>query len=146
MAKQTLIIIRGIPGSGKSTYAKALKADLEKQGYTVKHFEADDFWYDDKGNYNFDKKRIYYAHKNCYERAFKALDDGIQYVIVANTFVTRKDMKPYLKEAAARGIEVTIYRMDNEFQNVHNVPPDKVAYMKEQFKDLENEIKIKRRI
>lgn len=146
MAKQTLIIIRGIPGSGKSTYAKALKADLEKQGYTVKHFEADDFWYDDKGNYNFDQKRIHYAHKNCYERAFKALDDGIQYVIVANTFVIRKDMKPYLKEAAARGIEVTIYRMDNEFQNVHNVPPDKVAYMKERFKDLENEIKIKRRI
>lgn len=146
MVKQTLIIIRGIPGSGKSTYAKALKADLEKQGYTVKHFEADDFWYDDKGNYNFDQNRIYYAHKNCYEKAFKALDEGIQYVIVANTFVTHKDMKPYLKEATARGIEVTIYRMDNEFQNVHNVPPDKVAHMKEQFKDQENEIKIKRRI
>lgn len=146
MNKQTLIVVRGIPGSGKSTYAKTLKADLEKQGFKVEHVEADDYWYNDKGEYVFHTSKLYYAHKNCFERVFRAFDEGAQYVIVANTFVTRKDLKPYLREAAARDIKVTIYRMDNEFQNVHNVPADKVAYMKEHFVDQENEIKIKRRI
>jgi tRNA uridine 5-carbamoylmethylation protein Kti12 len=146
MNTQTLIVVRGIPGSGKSTYAKTLKIDLEKQGYKVEHVEADDYWYNDKGEYVFHTSKLYYAHKNCFERVFRAFDEGAQYVIVANTFVTRKDLKPYLREAEARDIKVTIYRMDNEFQNVHNVPADKVAYMKEHFVDQENEIKIKRRI
>jgi hypothetical protein len=36
--------------------------------------------------------------------------------------------------------------MDNEFQNVHNVPAETVENMKARFADVENEIKVKKSI
>ena len=39
-----LIIIRGLPGSGKSTFAKSLNCT---------HFETDMYFTDSEGNYNF---------------------------------------------------------------------------------------------
>jgi hypothetical protein len=39
--------------------------------------------------------------------------------------------------------EVTVYRMDNNFQNVHDVPDDVINRMKEGFEDYDNEIIIK---
>ena len=50
---QELIIIRGIPGSGKTTMAKSY------QGYS--HYEADMFFMKD-GVYNFDRAKIKNAH------------------------------------------------------------------------------------
>ena len=43
-------LCRGIPGSGKSTLAKVLVAS----GYAQLHFEADQFFTDKDGNYNWD--------------------------------------------------------------------------------------------
>jgi hypothetical protein len=57
-----------------------------------------------------------------------------------------KELKPYLDEANTRGLNVVIYRMDNEFQNVHNVPAETVENMKARFADVENEIKVKKSI
>jgi len=44
-----LVLIRGLPGSGKSTMAKA----LAKSGF--KHFEADTYHLNDEGDYCFDQ-------------------------------------------------------------------------------------------
>ncbi len=44
MAKQTLTLVRGLPGSGKSTYAKTLDAILVK---------ADQFFIDKNDNYQY---------------------------------------------------------------------------------------------
>ena len=54
MSKE-LILVRGIPGSGKSTFAKSL-------GGT--HFETDKFFMVD-GEYKFDGTKIKEAHKWC---------------------------------------------------------------------------------
>ena len=52
----TLYIVRGIPGSGKSTLAKTLGG---------KHYEADMFFIDGEGHYNFDFTKIKDAHQWC---------------------------------------------------------------------------------
>ncbi len=49
MAKQTLTLVRGLPGSGKSTYAKTLNAVL---------VEADQFFIDSNDTYQFDPALI----------------------------------------------------------------------------------------
>ncbi len=54
--ENTLYIVRGIPGSGKSTFAKTLGGQ---------HYEADMFFIDENGVYNFDFTKIKDAHQWC---------------------------------------------------------------------------------
>lgn len=146
MENQTLIIVRGIPGSGKSTYAETLKKDLWEDGYDVEKFEADDFWLNENNEYVFKPELLGVAHKECWRKTFDAFDHGMDYVIVSNTFTTMKEMKPYLNEAETRGLNVEVYRMDNEFKSIHNVPTETIEQMKARFVDYPGEIKIKKRI
>ena len=54
--EKVLYIVRGIPGSGKSTFAKTLGGQ---------HYEADMYFIDEEGNYKFDGTKIKDAHKWC---------------------------------------------------------------------------------
>lgn len=137
-----LYIIRGIPGSGKSTYADKLEKDLWEEGAEVTHHESDKFFMKD-GEYRFDPSKLEEAHKQCFEKTFDSFDKGCDSVIVSNTFTTLWEMQPYLDKAKEKNIEVVVYRMANEFKNVHNVPEETLAKMKARFQDYENEIIVK---
>lgn len=50
---QTLTLIRGLPGAGKSTLA----SELVSREPNTKHFEADMFFVED-GMYRFDKSKL----------------------------------------------------------------------------------------
>ena len=136
---KTLVIIRGIPGSGKSTFAKKLLADLRSQGHKVSHFETDNFWINEAGEYKFNPALLGVAHSKCFNDVFDALKGEDSFVIVSNTFVKHKELKPYLNEAAAHGYNVSVYRMANDFGSIHNVPAETINSMKEHFADFEGE-------
>jgi len=53
-----LFLVRGLPGSGKTSFASAIWND-----YAV--CEADKFFYDKEGNYNFDGSKLKEAHAWC---------------------------------------------------------------------------------
>ena len=55
-----LTLIRGLPGSGKSYLASSLKEAAE--GRLVMWVEADDYFYDDYGNYVFYANQLLKAH------------------------------------------------------------------------------------
>lgn len=40
----TLVIVRGIPGSGKSTFAEYCVKKLAEEHITATHCESDDYW------------------------------------------------------------------------------------------------------
>lgn len=136
-----LIIVRGAMGSGKSTFANKLTNKLIRFGYKptdICHFEADQFFMDENGNYNFVPTKLWLAHKQCLEKTKKCLlRDKI--VIVANTFATKKEMKPYMDFAEENDIPVEVYRCTGEYQNVHGVPEDVVVAKRKQMEDLPNE-------
>lgn len=71
-----LVVIRGLPGSGKSTFAKTL-------GYY--HFEADQYFTDLNDEYHFDPAKLKEAHEWCQNSVFEALNRG-QDTVVSNTF------------------------------------------------------------
>ena len=53
-----------------------------------------------------------------------------------------KDIKPYVKAAQERGWDVSVLRLQNNFNNVHSVPPEVVQAMLDKFQDYPGEIKL----
>lgn len=128
-----LILIRGLPGSGKSTLAKTLAYSMKDDCY-VEHFEADMYFVDKDGNYNYDRNKIGAAHTWCRENASDALERACtDVVIVSNTFTTKKELRPYFKLGEEFGIVPIVYLAQNQFQNVHSVPQEVLDKMKARF-------------
>jgi tRNA uridine 5-carbamoylmethylation protein Kti12 len=130
-----LILVRGIPGSGKSTLARNL-CDLvdNTMSNTVlsRHYEADMYFEDEQGNYNFDAFKLALAHGWCLRKTREALEEN-RTVIVSNTFTTIKELKPYFALAKEFFIVPVVYLAQNQFNNVHNVPAEKLEQMRNRF-------------
>ena len=121
-----LFIIRGIPGSGKSTFAKNLA--------TV-HFEADMFFMDENGVYNFDASRLGEAHSWCKHAVKGAMKVGVDKIAVSNTFTKKWEMEPYTLMAEEFGYRVFSVIVENRHggRNLHSVPEEKIEEMKNRF-------------
>jgi predicted kinase len=125
-----LILVRGLPGSGKTTYAKTLKK------YIL--IEADTFFEDDNGWYNFDPKKLPEAHHFC-KKVTKILLESGQNVVVANTFTQLWELQPYIDMAVELGLSYKIIRMNSTYENIHHVPEDTIKKMKDRFIDIDGE-------
>ena len=128
--EKVLYIVRGVPGSGKSTFAKSL-------GGT--HFEADMFFMKD-GEYKYDMFKIKEAHKWCQDSVNTAMilntTAGInQTIVVSNTFTQEWEMKPYFDIAEVYGYKVFSIIVENRHGGVneHNVPEEVLSLMKNRF-------------
>lgn len=130
-----LILIRGISGSGKSTFAKEF---MEKNSKSYLHLEADMF-FNKGGDYKFDPSQLKDAHSWCQEETKKELDKGGR-VLVSNTFTRKWEMQAYLDMAVELNVDVIVYRAIGNFDNVHGVPSFAVELMKERFEDYEGEV------
>lgn len=130
MAK--LIVLRGAPGSGKTTYARSRFPDLPLM-------EADSYHVGEDGVYRFDKGRMPDAHHWCQVETRSFLRRG-KSVVVANTFTRVWELQPYLDMAAELGADVEIYRLSGEYPNVHGVPPKIVEVMRSRMEDVGGEI------
>lgn len=127
-----LVLIRGIPGSGKSTHAR-------------KHFPGHDMWEADTfhtdvktGEYNWKAENQGKAHQWCQGMTRRSMEQG-RAVVVSNTFTKMWEMKPYLDMAKEFGYRVEVIRMETRFKNVHNVPEEQVKRMEDRFEDYPGE-------
>ena len=126
---KTVLILRGVSGSGKTTFAETLAA-LNPDAVEI--CTADDFFYDAQGNYNFDPKLLGHAHRQCQERFEHSLEHGTaSLIIVANTNTKPSDFAFYVNAAKGRAI-VTSIVLENRHGNndVHSVPKEVKANQK----------------
>lgn len=119
-----LYIIRGVPGSGKSTLAHKLTDNV---------VEADQYFYDDEGNYNWSADKLNQAHNWCYNTVKKYMEEGRDKIAVANTFVKKRDYKRYVELAEQFGYKVDIRVCNGNFKNIHGVPDETVERMRAKF-------------
>jgi predicted kinase len=122
-----LIIVRGLPGSGKSTFAKSLGGE---------HIEADMFFVDrETGEYKFDATKLKLAHNWCAIQVQKAMVEDEPKIIVSNTFTQEWEMKTYYDLAKMHGYRVFSIIVENRHGgiNEHNVPEEKLEQMKHRF-------------
>ena len=119
-----LVLIRGLPGSGKSTMAQEMVAN----GFV--HFEADMYFTVD-GVYAYDSARIQDAHAWCQRMTRQALQEGRR-VVVSNTFTRLQELKPY------QGMvnEIRVVEARGRWQNTHGVPAEMVERMAQRWERL----------
>lgn len=102
----TVFLVRGLPGEGKTTYARELA-----EAFDLAHYEADMFpglYVDGK----LQRELLPAAHAACQGKTREALAGG-RSVVVANTFVRRAEMAPYVDAARGFGARVVISRFEN---------------------------------
>jgi len=121
-----MILIRGLPGSGKSTIASRLTFTP-----LISHIETDMFWVID-GEYKWDAKRLKEAHAWCLAETRKLLERGM-IPVVSNTFTTIKELKPYFDLAKEFGIKPNVMLAQGGFKNTHNVPEATLKRMRDRF-------------
>ena len=129
MPNAKLILIRGLPGSGKTTLAKKLSKQLK-----AKHFEADMYFENESGEYVFDGTKLTDAHEWCFQQTRKWLGKR-NTVIVSNTFVRHWEMKRYLQYCEKKGIEVEIKVCREEYESIHDVPLATIVHMRRQWQE-----------
>jgi predicted kinase len=129
---KTLFIIRGVPGSGKTSLAESLGGI---------YFEADKFFMIN-GEYKFDYTKLKQAHDLCRHSTEAAMSLGHERVIVSNTFTTEEQMYPYLDLAKDYGYRVVSLIVENRHGNksIHDVPEETLVAMESK---LKNSIKLR---
>ena len=135
MKQVKLMIVRGIPGSGKSTFAKKL-ADK----YHVAHFENDMFLMVN-GKYDFSYEKHKIANQKCKEAVTKCLRQG-KSCIVSNVLHKASSVQKYVNIAENCGAIVMVVRVNGKHQNVHNVPDKVVQKFIDEFEDFPGELNI----
>lgn len=144
-----ITILCGIPGSGKSTYARWMQ--MQKP---VKVVSADFFFYDKNGNYNFNPKKLGEAHGICQSQYLAHLMERVSpiqlhgeivdtdHIVVDNTNVRLEHLNWYLDYAlddaldSEAKIEIVFFSADAEkcfLRGKHGLRYDKLLDMQEQF-------------
>lgn len=114
---QKLIIVRGAPGSGKSTFAKTFTGFY--------HYENDMYRYDRYGNYNNSQDDILKYINRCFRDACIALFAGVN-VVVSNCYTKENTIFELIEFAKECGATIEIYELKTRFQNIHEVPAEQV--------------------
>ena len=123
----TLYIIRGLPGSGKSTLAMKLV-------HSYRHMEADMFFIDDEGKYNYNVSDIKQAHEWCFNKVKTMMLTNKYYnCAVSNTFTRRWEYQKYMDLAKEYSFNVVIIETHANFGNKHNVPEKVIQSMKDRW-------------
>ncbi len=131
--KSVLILVRGLPGSGKSTFANYIKFIVDEDRSKMNYYEAD-LWFDIYCGSTFTPMRLKEAHKWCQDRVELALRRG-ESAMVSNTSTEEWEVEAYQKIAEKTGAEFISLILENRHDgvSVHDVPETSVNRMRERF-------------
>jgi predicted kinase len=143
--EKQLILMRGLPGSGKSTKARKIAGE---KGVV---FSTDDFFMAN-GQYVYDPKMIGEYHSRNFERTFAALKEGKSPIIVDNTNIKLWEMKQYVLAGEEHGYAVRIEEPETPWafnyrqcakRNSHNVPEETCRKMLDNYEPCKSVEEVK---
>jgi predicted kinase len=125
MDSKSIIIVRGIPGSGKSSFSSLLGRAI---------CSADDYFIRNN-RYLWKADKLGFAHSWCQRKCERFLKLGISPVIIDNTSISSKDVNIYIKLAKKYNYKYFSIIIENRHDgiNSHNVPAETIKKMKEKF-------------
>lgn len=140
---KVLVIMRGLPGSGKSYLARMLvDQTVGDQNYRQFILSTDDYFMSPNGVYNYDRDKLQEAHFNNLVLVETRMLKGISPLVVDNTNLAMWHMSPYARAAVKHGYVVEIIEpfthwatnlKELERRNLHGVPRNQLEKQLEQF-------------
>jgi len=132
-----LYIMRGIPGSGKSTLSKQIATSTKgaSEGLVC---STDDFFLDVDGKYVFNPTKLGEAHPWNQKRAEDGMRAAMSPVLIDNTNTQQWEAKPYFALAVKYGYRVLVAEPQTEWRrdpvrltekNSHGVPEEAIKRM-----------------
>jgi len=143
-----VVFTRGLPGSGKSTYARELQ---EKYHDSCFVYSTDDYWLRPDGEYDFNIELLGQSHVWNQRRACETMEDEMDYgwdtiIVIDNTNTMFKEMKPYIYSALEFGYDIEFVVPDTSWawdveecfmRNNHGVPYSTILKMYQRFESNE---------
>lgn len=128
---RALILLRGLPGSGKTTLATILS---ENGKYPV--FSVDDYFTTSKGEYDFKFEQNHLAYKQCEDNTANAMKNGISKIFLDNAFTLEWEMEPYFKLASEFKYNVHVVTVENRHggKNIHAISEGQIQKMAQKYK------------
>lgn len=138
LSSKVFYILRGIPGSAKSTLATILNLGLRKIGpILTMPIQLEDCFQalnkQDQLVYYYDESKLAEAHLSCQTQVRDEMVKQNRAVILALCLISKQQMQPYLRLAREFDYQVMEIICKGTFQNIHGVPPDKLRSMKQNF-------------
>ncbi len=105
-----VLVMSGLPGSGKTTMARRLYREADPMLNRVLIVSADDHFMRD-GVYRFDPAMAGRAHQACWREFYGAVSRDVDLVLVDNTNLTAAEIAPYVLPAEVKGYTVKVLRV-----------------------------------
>jgi tRNA uridine 5-carbamoylmethylation protein Kti12 len=129
--EKLLIIMRGVPGSGKSSLSEKIKQKFGNDNVAI--FSTDQYFLDKFGKYNFDPSKLKDAHAWNFGRSVDAFRKNFPVVVIDNTNIQKWQYQKYVDAAQSFGYSIKTLTADGNFKNVHGVPDHAIERMKKSF-------------
>jgi predicted kinase len=133
-----VIILRGLPGSGKSTLCNMIS---QTPNENIIICSADHFF--TKLKY-FDENRLHEAHDYCRDQFIDALNNKVKIIIIDNTNITldryafyKRKAKEYNRNSIV--IEMSCHQQSSYERNVHQIPIEKINKMHKSWENDTND-------
>lgn len=128
----SLILLRGLPGAGKTELARVLS---ENNKWPV--LSVDDYFTDPvTGAYEFKFAENHIAYKQCLEKTEMAMRHASEKLIVHNTFTLAWEIEPYFLLAGTYQYKTFVVTVENYHNNKnnHGISEEQILKMADKYK------------
>ena len=139
-----IMMLVGVPGSGKSTYAQETIKELEAENHTVAYISRDKIRFNalEPNDLYFDKEKAVF--NEFIQQINQAIEDGFEYVIIDATHVSPVSRAKVLKKVRAPSYVVlnimvvncsleTCIERNNKREGIYRVPVSAIENMYKNF-------------
>lgn len=130
--KPSIILLRGLPGAGKTTLARVLSENNKWPVFSVDSY----FTNPETGEYRFEFDKNHLAYKACIQNTEKAMLKKVEKIFIDNTLTLEWEIEPYLQLAAANNYTVHVVTVENRHKglNTHGINNEQLNKMAEKYK------------
>jgi len=127
----SLILIRGLPGAGKSTLAEILSEQGRWPVYSIDAYFTNPV----TGEYKFLFNENHLAYKACEQLTEAAMVNQTEKIFVDNTFTIAWELEPYFKLAAQHNYKLFVVTVENYHgrPNIHCISDDQLQKMAQKY-------------